>query len=127
MTAPQASVMRELKMKRFKAYAAKLRATIRQIKQDGGSGMGVSRDDIAQHVGGGAAGGGEKKKEKVRARHSIAERPPYPPSPCSVTCLFPSQRPEKPAWALSAAEAEQVEEEDVDDLLNFAQSLDFDK
>lgn len=37
------------------------------------------------------------------------------------------QRPEKPAWALSAAEAEQVEEADVDDLLNFAQSLDFDK
>jgi hypothetical protein len=54
-------------MKRFKAYAAKLRATIRQIKQDGGNGMGVSRDDIAQHVGGGA----EKKKEKVRV-HSCA-------------------------------------------------------
>jgi hypothetical protein len=28
---------------------------------------------------------------------------------------------------LSAAEAEQVEEADVDDLLDFAQSLDFDK
>ena len=40
---------------------------------------------------------------------------------------LPLQRPEKPAWALSAAEAERVEEEDVDDLLNFAQSLDFDK
>ena len=53
--------MRELKMKRFKSYAAKLRATIRQIKQDGGSSMGVSREDIAQHV-----GGGEKKKDKVR-------------------------------------------------------------
>jgi hypothetical protein len=53
--------MRELKMKRFKSYAAKLRATIRQIKQDGGSSMGVSREDIAQHV-----GGGEKNKDKVR-------------------------------------------------------------
>ena len=37
------------------------------------------------------------------------------------------QRPDKPAWALSAAEAEEVEEADVDDLLNFAQNLDFDK
>jgi hypothetical protein len=52
--------MRELKMKRFKNYAAKLRATIRQIKHDGGSSMGVTREDIAQHV-----GGGDKKKEKV--------------------------------------------------------------
>ena len=37
------------------------------------------------------------------------------------------QRPDKPAWALSAAEAEEVEEADVDDLLSFAQNLDFDK
>ena len=37
------------------------------------------------------------------------------------------QRPDKPAWALSIAEAEEVEEADVDDLLNFAQNLDFDK
>ena len=52
--------MRELKMKRFKAYAAKLRATIRQIKQDGGSGLGLSREEVAQHV-----EGGGKKKDKV--------------------------------------------------------------
>jgi hypothetical protein len=60
MSAAQASVMRELKMKRFKAYAAKLRATIRQIKQDGGSGVGLSREEVAQHV-----EGGGKKKDKV--------------------------------------------------------------
>ncbi len=60
----EATVMRELKLKRFKSYAAKLRATIRQIKQDGGNSMGVSREDIAQHVGGGAV---DKKKEKVCA------------------------------------------------------------
>ncbi len=55
--------MRELKMKRFKNYAAKLRATIRQIKKDGGGSAAVSREDIAQHV-----GGGDTKKEKVTAR-----------------------------------------------------------
>ena len=99
ITALQASVMRELKMKRFKAYAAKLRATIRQIKQDGGSGMGVSRDDIAQHVGGGA----EKKKEKVRVpAHSCtaaaARIAPPPPTPHStpthpVPAIIPSPPP----------------------------------
>jgi hypothetical protein len=61
--------MRELKMKRFKAYAAKLRATIRQIKQDGGSSAGLSREDIAQHVGGGA--GGDMKKEKVKPIYKL--------------------------------------------------------
>jgi hypothetical protein len=83
--------MRELKMKRFKAYAAKLRATIRQIKQDGGSGMGISRDDIAQHVGGGAGGAGEKKKEKVRARFGIVALPCLPPPPPPLppsSCFF---------------------------------------
>jgi hypothetical protein len=114
--------MRELKMKRFKNYAAKLRATIRQIKQDGGSSMGVTREDIAQHV-----GGGDKKKEKVSAV-SLRSFFAFFASPLSHPIVHPLlQRPEKPAWALSAAEAEQVEEADVDDLLDFAQSLDFDK
>lgn len=115
--------MRELKMKRFKSYAAKLRATIRQIKQDGGSSMGVSREDIAQHV-----GGGEKKKDKVRmCLLCFSVLFVLYPFPAFFVLILSVQRPEKPAWALSAAEAEQVEEADVDDLLNFAQSLDFDK
>jgi hypothetical protein len=72
--------MRELKMKRFKAYAAKLRATIRQIKQDGGSGMGLSREEVAQHV-----EGGGKKKDKVQRFTFFAGFVVLLPSPKCVT------------------------------------------
>merc|ERR1719199_994480 len=97
------------KTRKFKEYASKLRANIRDAKEQHSAGY-LSQEALEEHTrssmgsGGGksskgasqAGGGGKKKKVK-------------------------------PLWALTEEGVEEAEDDELNELLNFANNLDFDK
>eukprot|EP00283_Hemiselmis_rufescens_P006869 CAMPEP_0173419114 /NCGR_PEP_ID=MMETSP1357-20121228/1073_1 /TAXON_ID=77926 /ORGANISM="Hemiselmis rufescens, Strain PCC563" /LENGTH=262 /DNA_ID=CAMNT_0014381703 /DNA_START=50 /DNA_END=835 /DNA_ORIENTATION=- len=102
----QAVGMAVEKTRRFKEYAAKLRANIRDAKREHAEGGGGLDDYLSSDRGTARphTDGGSKKKGGGGGKPSS-----------------------KPAWALTEEGLEDRELEEADDLVNFASGLDFDK
>eukprot|EP00294_Goniomonas_avonlea_P017843 CAMPEP_0114558176 /NCGR_PEP_ID=MMETSP0114-20121206/10232_1 /TAXON_ID=31324 /ORGANISM="Goniomonas sp, Strain m" /LENGTH=453 /DNA_ID=CAMNT_0001743529 /DNA_START=56 /DNA_END=1417 /DNA_ORIENTATION=+ len=104
----------EEKKRKFKEYSAKLRDSIRQAKAEEGGVL--TQAALEQHQ--------RESAEGVRAeRDSKAATPQKSDRSKSSK----GKRKEKPAWAMTEQQLERKEEEDVDDLINFASGLDFNK
>eukprot|EP00286_Rhodomonas_abbreviata_P019325 CAMPEP_0181294930 /NCGR_PEP_ID=MMETSP1101-20121128/3869_1 /TAXON_ID=46948 /ORGANISM="Rhodomonas abbreviata, Strain Caron Lab Isolate" /LENGTH=267 /DNA_ID=CAMNT_0023399633 /DNA_START=93 /DNA_END=893 /DNA_ORIENTATION=+ len=92
------------KTKRFKEYAAKLRANIREAKQQHADGY-LDEETLMEHAK--SSAGGSKRSTPAKGTRD--------------------KKSSKPVWALTEEGLEGREEEELDDLLNFASGLDYDK
>eukprot|EP00918_Siedleckia_nematoides_P050685 GHVU01110979.1.p1 GENE.GHVU01110979.1~~GHVU01110979.1.p1 ORF type:complete len:399 (+),score=94.20 GHVU01110979.1:3-1199(+) len=93
------------KTKKFKEYATKLRANIREAKDQHAEGY-LSQEALEEHT---VKSMGSGKSSK-------------PPSQSG-----PKKGKSRPLWAMTEEGVEDAEDEELDQLLNFANNLDYDK
>mmetsp|Transcript_31910 Transcript_31910/g.76209 ORF Transcript_31910/g.76209 Transcript_31910/m.76209 type:complete len:442 (+) Transcript_31910:134-1459(+) len=99
------------KTKKFKEYAAKLRANIREAKEQHADGT-LTEAALEEHARSSVQGGASNRSK---------------PSSPSKTQRDNKNKNQKPVWALTEEGLETREEEELDDLLNFTAGLDYEK
>mmetsp|Transcript_24932 Transcript_24932/g.82135 ORF Transcript_24932/g.82135 Transcript_24932/m.82135 type:complete len:439 (-) Transcript_24932:141-1457(-) len=95
------------KTKKFKEYAAKLRANIREAKDQHATGY-LSQEALEEHTRSSMSGASSKRSSQQGKPQKQKEA-------------------KKPVWALTEEGLEGREEEELDELLKFTNNLDYDK
>ena len=101
----QAIQMAIEKTRKFKEYASKLRANIREAKDQHAEGY-LSQEALEEHTRSSMGSAGSKPSKGGAAK---------------------PKKKVKPLWALTEEGVENAEDAELDDLLNFANNLDYDK
>ncbi len=120
----QADMLKEEKAKAFKENAAKQRMKIKDLKRDELLKLNES-EPMANEIN--ESGRQQKLTEEnlMRNEAAVAEERKKPQSKAGN----PSQqkKSKKPMWAMTEKELENTQEKEVDDLLEFAYELDYEK